>query len=134
MYLRLSYCRHFRPFHFRSFSTSPAFDILNPYPNYVERQLDVTLNTSSGDDVVEIDRETKIKLAAPATFVRATINYVDTNPLGDKNQPLVLLVHGYPGTHASTRNLIGEFQRRNFRCIAPDMPCKLSICLFFAIE
>jgi pimeloyl-ACP methyl ester carboxylesterase len=116
MYLRL------RLQSVKNFSTI-ASNVLKPYPNYVERQSDITINTSSGDDFVEINRETKVQVAKPSTFIRTTVNYVDTNPLGDKNQSIVLLVHGYPGTHESTRNLIEEFQRRNFRCIAPDMPC-----------
>ncbi len=97
--------------------------ILKPYPNYVERQSEIVINTASGDDFIEIDQQTKVKVPVPATFLRTTVNYVDTNPLGDKNQSIVLLVHGYPGTHESTRNFIEEFQGRNFRCIAPDMPC-----------
>ncbi|CAF2696191.1 unnamed protein product [Rotaria sp. Silwood2] len=107
--------------HVKNLSTTSS-NILKPYPSYVERQLEVVINTSSGDEFVEIDRETNIKLAKPTTSIRANINYVDTNPLGDKKQPIVLLVHGYPGTHESTKNFIEEFQRRNFRCIAPDMP------------
>ncbi|CAF1233072.1 unnamed protein product [Adineta ricciae] len=79
-------------------------------------------NSFKCDEFIEIDQETKAKVAKPATYIRPTVNYVDTNPLGDKNQPIVLLVHGYPGTHESTRNLIEEFQQRDFRCIAPDMP------------
>jgi hypothetical protein len=106
-----------------NFSTINSY-ILKPYPNYIERQSDIAINTSSGDEFIEIDRETKVKIVKPGTFIRMTVNYVDTNPLGDKNQPIVLLVHGYPGTHESTKNFIEEFQRRNFRCIAPDMPCK----------
>ncbi|UJR08956.1 hypothetical protein I4U23_013208 [Adineta vaga] len=109
--------------HIKTFSTkTTTTDILKPYPSYTERQITLSINTSSGDDFVEIDRETKIKVVKPTTHIRPTINYVDTNPLGDKNQPIVLLVHGYPGAHESTKNLIEEFQRRNFRCIAPDMP------------
>src|SRR5579871_6732997 len=103
MYLRLNNPRlHLSLFfqHVKSLSTN----ILKPYPNYVERQLDVVVNTSAGDEFLEIDRETKIKVAKPATHIRTNINYVDTNPLGDKNQPIVLLVHGYPGTHESTKN------------------------------
>jgi pimeloyl-ACP methyl ester carboxylesterase len=103
----------------KTFSTN----ILKPYPNYVERQADIAINTSSGDDFIEIDRETKVQVTKPTTLIRTTVNYVDTNPLGDKNQPIILLVHGYPGTYESTKNFIEEFQRRNFRCIAPDMPC-----------
>jgi predicted alpha/beta-fold hydrolase len=125
MYIRLYNPRlHLSLFsqHVKTLSTITS-NILKPYPNYVERQLNVAINTSSGDEFIEIDRETSVKVAKPATFVRTMINYVDTNPLGDKNQPIVLLVHGYPGTHESTKNLIEEFQRRNFRCIAPDMPC-----------
>jgi pimeloyl-ACP methyl ester carboxylesterase len=99
-------------------------NVLKPYPSYVERQVDISINTTSGDELVEIDRETKIQLPKPSTPIRTTVNYIDTNPLGDKNQSIVLLVHGYPGTHESTKNLIEEFQRRNYRCIAPDMPCK----------
>lgn len=102
----------------RKFST-----ILKPYPSYVERQVDVAINTAPGDEFIEINRETKVQLPKPATYLRTTINYIDTNPLGDKNQSIVLLVHGYPGTHESTKNFIEQFQRRNFRCIAPDMPC-----------
>jgi pimeloyl-ACP methyl ester carboxylesterase len=108
--------------HIRKLSTTTT-NILKPYPNYVERQLDIIINTSSGDDTIEIDAETAVKVAQPSAYIRTMINYIDTNPLGDKNQAIVLLVHGYPGTHESTRNLIEEFQRRNFRCIAPDMPC-----------
>ena len=108
---------------FRRLSTMTN-TVLKPYPNYVERQVEVQINTTSGDDKVEIDRETKVQVSKPASFVRATVNYVDTNPLGDRNQAIVCLVHGYPGNHQSMRNLIEEFQRRNFRCIAPDMPCK----------
>ncbi|CAF1286353.1 unnamed protein product [Adineta steineri] len=107
--------------HVKTFSTISS-NIVKQYPNYSERQLDVVINTAAGDEFIEIDRETTIKVARPATFLRANVNYVDTNPLGDKNQPIVLLVHGYPGTHESTRNFIEEFQQRNFRCIAPDMP------------
>jgi predicted alpha/beta-fold hydrolase len=106
----------------KSFSTMSS-NILKPYPSFVERQIDININTSSGDEFVEIDRETSIKVAKPSTFAKATVNYVDTNPLDDKNQPIVLLVHGYPGNYESTKNFIEEFQRRNFRCIAPDMPC-----------
>lgn len=108
----------------KSLSTASS-TVLKPYPSYMERQAEVAINTTTGDDFIEIDNETKVKVAKPTTTVRATINYVDTNPLGDKNQPIVLLVHGYPGTHESTKNFIEEFQRRNFRCIAPDMPCEL---------
>ena len=97
--------------------------IVKSYPNYVERQCELRLNTTAADDTIEIDRETSVQVTKPSSFVSATINYVDTNPLGDKKQPIVLLVHGYPGSHESTRNLIEQFQRRNFRCIAPDMPC-----------
>lgn len=106
----------------RKFSTINS-NILKPYPSYVERQTDITINTSPGDEFIEIDQKTKVKIAKPSTFIRTTANYIDTNPLGDKNQSIVLLVHGYPGTHESTKNVIEEFQRRNFRCIAPDMPC-----------
>jgi pimeloyl-ACP methyl ester carboxylesterase len=114
MYLRL----HLKSV--KHFSTN----VLKPYPNYVERQADINIDTSSGDEFIEINRETKVQVPKPSTFIRTTANYVDTNPLGDKNQSIVLLVHGYPGSHESTRNLIEEFQRRNFRCIAPDMPCE----------
>ncbi|CAF4748072.1 unnamed protein product [Rotaria socialis] len=96
--------------------------ILKPYPSYVERQLEVVINTSSGDEFIEIDRDTKVKVPTPSTSIRAKVNYVDTDPIGDKKQPIVLLVHGYPGTHESTKSFIEEFQQRNFRCIAPDMP------------
>lgn len=109
----------------KRFSTINS-NILKPYPNYVERQTDLAVSTTSGDDLIEIDRETKQKVPKPSTVIRTTVNYIDTNPLNEKNQPLVLLVHGYPGTHQSTINLIEHFQRRNFRCIAPDMPCKTS--------
>lgn len=103
--------------------SSTSSTIVNPYPSYVERQVDVVLNTSTSDETVEIDQETKVKIAKPTTSIRAKVNYIDTNPLGDKKQSIVLLVHGYPGTHESTKNFIEHFQRRNFRCIAPDMPC-----------
>ena len=102
-------------------------NILKPYPSYVERQIDVAIHTTSNDESIEIDNESKIKIPELKSFIRAQINYIDTNPLGDKNQPLILIVHGYPGTHESTRNFIEELQQRNFRCIAPDMPCKLFI-------
>lgn len=119
---------------FRYFLFSPSIrrlsstttTILKPYPSYVERQVEIRINTTSGDDKIQIDRETKITVSKPSSFVRSTVNYVDTNPLGDRKQPIVYLVHGYPGNHESMRNLIEEFQRRNFRCIAPDMPCKTS--------
>ena len=101
-------------------------NILKPYPSYVERQVEIQINTSSGDEYMQCDRETDVHVASPATFIRTTANYIDTNPLGDKNQPIVLLVHGYPGTFESTKNLIEEFQKRNYRCIAPDMPCSFS--------
>lgn len=101
-------------------------NILKPYPNYVERETELIINTTSGDEFIEIDRETKTKVPRPSTTFRAKVNYIDTDPLGDKHQAIVLLVHGYPGTHQSTINLIEQFQRRNFRCIAPDMPCKCS--------
>ncbi len=118
LYLRLRYLFSNSKL-IKRFSTN----ILKPYPNYVERQLELTINTTSGDEFVEINRETNVQVATPGTFIRTTINYIDTNPLGDKNQPIVLLVHGYPGTYESTKNFIEQFQRRNFRCIAPDMPC-----------
>ncbi|CAF1405410.1 unnamed protein product [Adineta ricciae] len=106
----------------KTLSTATSSSVTKPYPSYVERQITINVNTSPGDEFIEIDQETKAKVAKPATYIRSTVNYVDTNPLGDKNQPIVLLVHGYPGTHESTRNLIEEFQQRDFRCIAPDMP------------
>jgi hypothetical protein len=121
MYIRRLHLPLF-PKYVKSFSTISS-NILKPYPSYVERQTEIMINTSPGDEFVEIDSETSVQVAKPSTFIRTKINYVDTNPLGDKNQPIVLLVHGYPGTHESTRNFIEEFQRRNFRCIAPDMPC-----------
>lgn len=108
----------------KTFSTVSS--VVKPYPSYVERQITINVNTSPGDEFIEIDHETKAKVAKPATYIHSTVNYVDTNPLGDKNQPIVLLVHGYPGSHEYTRNLIEEFQQRDFRCIAPDMPCRLT--------
>lgn len=120
--------RFFTSIFVKRFSTIDS-NVLKPYPNYVERQTELAVNTTSGDELIEIDQETKVKLPKPTTTIRTTVNYVDTNPLGDKNQPIVLLVHGYPGTHQSTINLIEQFQRRNFRCIAPDMPC-----MFFIIR
>ncbi|CAF1524998.1 unnamed protein product [Rotaria sp. Silwood1] len=108
--------------HIKNFSTISSSNIIKSYPNYVERQTEVVINTSSGDEFIEIDRETKVKIPKPTTSIRANINYIDTNPLGDKKQSIVLLVHGYPGTHESIKNFIEEFQQRNFRCIAPDMP------------
>lgn len=107
----------------RKFSTINS-NILKPYPSYVERQTELVVNTTSGDALIEIDRETKVKIPRPSTTIRTKVNYIDTDPVGDKKQPIVLLVHGYPGDHQSTINLIEQFQRRNFRCIAPDMPCK----------
>jgi hypothetical protein len=98
--------------------------MIKSYPSYVERQIDLKINSTSNDDKIRIDLETSIDIVQPARFIPAQVNYVDTNPLGDKKQSIVLVVHGYPGTHESTRNIIEEFQRRNFRCIAPDMPCK----------
>lgn len=109
----------------RKFSTINS-NILKPYPSYVERQTELVVNTTSGDALIEIDRETKVKIPRPSTTIRTKVNYIDTDPVGDKKQPIVLLVHGYPGDHQSTINLIEQFQRRNFRCIAPDMPCKCS--------
>ena len=99
-------------------------NILKPYPSYTERQTELAISTTSGDELIEIDRETKLKVPRPSTIIRTKVNYIDTDPVGDKKQPIVLLVHGYPGNHQSTINLIEQFQRRNFRCIAPDMPCK----------
>ena len=118
MYLRALYSMQVRRL------ASHAGTLLKPYPSYVERQVELRIRTSTGDDVVEINRDTAVQMTKPASYMKVNVNYVDTNPLGEKNQSLVLLVHGYPGTHESTRNFIEEFQRRNFRCIAPDMPCK----------
>ena len=100
--------------------------MVKSYPNYVERQCELRLNTTAADDTIEINRETSVQVTKPSSYINITTNYVDTNPLGDKKQPIVLLVHGYPGSHESTRNLIEQFQRRDFRCIAPDMPCSFA--------
>ena len=104
----------------RLFST-----IIKPYPKYVERQAEIGIATSSNSKSVEIDSEAEMKTTKPESYIQIKVNYIDTDPIGDKRQPIVLLVHGYPGNHEMTRGLIEEFQRRNFRCIAPDMPCKL---------
>ncbi|CAF4245618.1 unnamed protein product, partial [Rotaria sordida] len=50
--------------HIKNLSTTSS-TILKPYPSYVERQLDVVINTSPGDEFVEIDHETKLKVAKP---------------------------------------------------------------------
>lgn len=99
--------------------------IVKSYPSYVERQADIQVETSSYEETVSIDQDSKVNVRRPSTFTNLTVNYVDTNPIGDKNQSIVLLIHGYPGNHSVMRSLIEQFQRRNFRCIVPDMPCQL---------
>jgi pimeloyl-ACP methyl ester carboxylesterase len=114
--------------------SSSSGTILNPYPSYVERQVELRIQTSTGDETVQINRDTAVEMAKPLSYMKMNVNYVDTNPVGEKRQAIVLLVHGYPGTHQSTMNLIEEFQRRNFRCIAPDMPCKTIESMNFVIS
>ncbi|CAF1307134.1 unnamed protein product [Didymodactylos carnosus] len=102
--------------------SNPTGELLKPYPTFMERQVELVINTSTRDDVLTIDKEEKIQIQKPQTLMTAKVNYIDTNPLGDKNQDIVLIVHGYPGSYSTTLNLVEEFQRRNYRVIAPDMP------------
>ncbi|KAI1305925.1 hypothetical protein HDE_01134 [Halotydeus destructor] len=58
---------------------------------------------------------------APANGIEFDVEYVDTI-VPDKKQPVVLVLHGAPGSHAEYRSLTQHLSKLGFRVIVPNLP------------
>lgn len=59
--------------------------------------------------------------ASPAG-IKVNMRYLDTDADGKSNSPVVLAIHGSPGSYRDFSDLIVRLQRKGYRVIAPNLP------------